>query len=106
LLTRWQTFTGNLGGAAAEPVTASGDSQHPFEVDGDTFSTLEDAMTRSCDNQHNACADVANAGGDGLNGDAGGLTVGMCETQLSRLRFPFLRCVKEVRGGGRVIDGR
>jgi hypothetical protein len=56
-------------------------------------------MTRSCDNQHNSCANVANAGGDGQNGNAGGLTVGMCDTQLCRLWFPFLRRVEGVRGG-------
>lgn len=32
-----QSFTGALGGIKASPITQSGDSQRPFEVDGNTF---------------------------------------------------------------------
>jgi hypothetical protein len=28
---------------------------------GDTFTTYSAAQTRSCNNQHNACADIANS---------------------------------------------
>ena len=30
------------------------------EIPGDTFTTYSAAQTRSCNNQHNACADIAN----------------------------------------------
>ncbi|KIN08134.1 hypothetical protein OIDMADRAFT_22960 [Oidiodendron maius Zn] len=74
-----QNFTGALGGVAAEPITLSGDSQRPFAVDGETFTTLSAAVERSCGIQHNGCSDTANSGHDGQDGS--GLTVGMCDTQ-------------------------
>lgn len=43
-------------------VTQSGDSQRPFEVGGDTFTSFTDAAGRSCDNQKNNCATMANNG--------------------------------------------
>jgi len=54
-----QTFTGALGGAPP-PVTAGGKG---FIVDGSEFINEAGALGRSCDVQHNACADAANAGG-------------------------------------------
>lgn len=83
-LTRWQ-------------ITNSGDSERPFEVDGDTFvrsvpsltrrhrsSTnrrflqpdFESAASRACDNQKNACAEAANS-------DGGDLEVSDCDDQNS-----------------------
>ncbi|KAK6067962.1 hypothetical protein SCUP515_09875 [Seiridium cupressi] len=56
-----QFFANALGGAAASPVTKSDDTERPFEIDGDTFTDFQTAAQRSCDNQKNACADVANS---------------------------------------------
>ncbi|ORX95143.1 hypothetical protein BCR34DRAFT_629077 [Clohesyomyces aquaticus] len=58
-----QAFTGALGGIAATPVEDSGDAKRPFQVKGDTFVNLAAALQRSCDQQFNACANAANAGG-------------------------------------------
>jgi len=45
-------------------------------------TTIEDAINRSCDNQHNDCADVANK-------QKGSLTVGDCDKQNGeRLSLP------------------
>ncbi|KAL7276074.1 hypothetical protein RUND412_000959 [Rhizina undulata] len=67
-----QTFTGAVG-AAADPITFSGDSTRPFEVNGDTFVNFAAAAQRTCDIQFNACADAANSGQGG--------TVAACTTQ-------------------------
>lgn len=56
-----QTFTGALG-AAANPITFSGDAKRPFEVNGDTFVNFSAAAARTCDIQFNACANAANSG--------------------------------------------
>ncbi|KAL8283946.1 hypothetical protein RQP46_005059 [Phenoliferia psychrophenolica] len=64
------TFTGTLGGAAPE-VTAGG---RGFIVSGsDDFVNSAAALKRSCDIQHNACANAANSGG--------GFTVAECDAQ-------------------------
>ncbi|KAL3417187.1 hypothetical protein PVAG01_11187 [Phlyctema vagabunda] len=63
-LTNLQAFTGALGGAAAPAITNSGDSQRPFEVDGDTFTDFKTAAERACNNQKNSCAKIANDGKD------------------------------------------
>ncbi|KAL7932895.1 hypothetical protein V8C35DRAFT_65828 [Trichoderma chlorosporum] len=55
-----QTFTGTLGGPAP-PVTSS-TGNRPFAVNGNTFVNIGAALGRSCDIQHNACADAANSG--------------------------------------------
>ncbi|PMD32268.1 hypothetical protein L207DRAFT_590562 [Hyaloscypha variabilis F] len=73
--TNLQTFTGALGGIAADPITQTGNAKTPFAVDGDTFTDFATAATRSCNNQHNSCAQAANAG------DNKSLTVGQCDTQ-------------------------
>lgn len=75
-LTNLQTFTQALGGAVAPPITDSGNAQRPFEVGGDTFTDFQSAATRSCNNQHNSCADVANS-----QGSSAGFKVGDCDTQ-------------------------
>jgi hypothetical protein len=51
-----QTFTGNLGGAPP-PVTTGGKG---FVTNGSDFLNLAAALGRSCDVQHNACANAAN----------------------------------------------
>ncbi|KAE9372943.1 hypothetical protein N431DRAFT_339344 [Stipitochalara longipes BDJ] len=76
--TNLQTFTGDLGGAQADPITQTGDAKTPFAVNGDTFADFATAATRSCNNQHNACAQAANASGDKS------LTVGQCDTQQTQ----------------------
>ncbi|KAI3397811.1 hypothetical protein diail_10344 [Diaporthe ilicicola] len=70
-----QTFTGALGGIKADPVTNSGQSDRPFEVDGDTFTDFASAAQRSCDNQKNKCAQVANSGSNA------GFEVSACDSQ-------------------------
>ncbi|KAJ7175797.1 hypothetical protein C8R46DRAFT_944848 [Mycena filopes] len=65
-----QTFTGALGGLPP-PVTAGGKG---FVVNGSEFIQEAGALGRSCDEQHNACANAANAGGATFK-------VADCETQ-------------------------
>ncbi|KAJ7794157.1 hypothetical protein B0H14DRAFT_3093817 [Mycena olivaceomarginata] len=65
-----QTFTGALGGLSAPPVTAGGKG---FVVDGSEFLQQAAALGRSCDVQHNLCANAANSGGAFSAGD--------CDTQ-------------------------
>jgi len=57
-----QTFTGALGGVAATPILDSGIANRPFSVKGDTFVNLSGALQRSCDQQFNGCANLANGG--------------------------------------------
>jgi len=86
-----QISTQSLAGIAAAPITQTGDSTRPFAVGNDTFTTLETAVTRSCNNQHNDCAAAANAKTDA------GLTVGQCDTQQSRfLLFFFTEILFEI----------
>lgn len=59
-----QTFNGALGGEAATPVEDSGNADRPFQVGADTFVNIEAALARSCDQQFNRCANVANGGGN------------------------------------------
>ncbi|KAF1839238.1 hypothetical protein BDW02DRAFT_487414 [Decorospora gaudefroyi] len=74
-----QTFSGELGGAPAAPITNSGDQERPFSVEGDTFDTFESAAQRSCDNQFNACAQAANS--RNRRRQDGGLSVQACSEQ-------------------------
>lgn len=67
-----QVFTGALGGLPPPVLKTSGD--RPFSVNGDTFVGKAAALGRSCDIQHNACADDANGGAF----DGG---VGQCDDQ-------------------------
>ncbi|KAH8924057.1 hypothetical protein BT69DRAFT_1218292, partial [Atractiella rhizophila] len=72
-----QTFTGNLGGLKAPPVTAGGKG---FIVENnDEFLNIGAALGRSCDVQHNQCANLANSGGQSFN-------VGDCDTQNNQCR--------------------
>ncbi|KAI0784250.1 hypothetical protein C8Q75DRAFT_795160 [Abortiporus biennis] len=73
-----QTFTGALGGVTPPAVTALGNGQ--FQVDGNSaFNDLSNALTRSCDVQHNKCANAANA-----SGNKGDLTVSACGDQQTQ----------------------
>ncbi|KAG6866288.1 hypothetical protein C0991_006384 [Blastosporella zonata] len=70
-----QTFTGALGAQAAPAVTAGG---RGFIVSGsDSFLNVASALGRSCDIQHNLCANFANSAA----GRSAGLTVGQCDSQ-------------------------
>ncbi|KAF2467006.1 uncharacterized protein BDR25DRAFT_317235 [Lindgomyces ingoldianus] len=71
-----QTFSGNLGGVSASPITNSGDSKRPFSVDGDTFTDFKSASQRSCDNQFTGCSQGANQ-----KGNKGSVTVNDCDKQ-------------------------
>lgn len=55
-----QIFVGILGGAP--PPVIKGTGPRPFSVKGDTFVNSGAALGRSCDVQHNACANAANSG--------------------------------------------
>ncbi|KAK7469142.1 hypothetical protein VKT23_003632 [Stygiomarasmius scandens] len=71
-----QTFTGALGGATPPAVTAGG---RGFVVEGsDDFLNVGAALGRSCDIQHNACANLANSGA--------GFSVGDCDQQNNQCR--------------------
>ncbi|KAI0775307.1 hypothetical protein BD413DRAFT_491809 [Trametes elegans] len=73
-----QTFTGALGGVNPPAVTANGDGS--FQVEGNSsFKDLNNALTRSCDVQHNKCANAANA-----SGNKGDLTVSACGDQQTQ----------------------
>ncbi|KAI5122268.1 hypothetical protein M0805_002349 [Coniferiporia weirii] len=73
-----QTFTGALGGVTPPAVTALGNGQ--FQVDGNAaFNSLQNALARSCDVQHNQCANAANA-----SGNQGDLTVAACGDQQTQ----------------------
>ncbi|KAG6844607.1 hypothetical protein H0H87_005541 [Tephrocybe sp. NHM501043] len=70
-----QKFTGALGGKAAPAVTPGG---RGFVVSGsDDFLDVAAALGRSCDIQHNQCANVANS----ATGRSSGLSVGQCDSQ-------------------------
>jgi len=71
-----QTFKGALGGVEAEAITSNSDPKRPFAVGSDTFTTYKDAAVRTCNNQKNACAKVAN----GKN-NPDDITVAQCDDQ-------------------------
>lgn len=75
-----QTFTGNLGGASASPITNSGDPKRPFSVDGETLTDFKTAGQKSCDNQANKCSQAANA-----QGNKGAFKVSDCDSQKRML---------------------
>ncbi|KAH6967986.1 hypothetical protein BKA56DRAFT_622849 [Ilyonectria sp. MPI-CAGE-AT-0026] len=75
--TNVQAFTGTLGGPAPPVESSAGD--RPFSVNGNTFVGSGAAIGRSCDIQHNACANAANSGQL-----AGG--VGQCDQQATACR--------------------
>ncbi|KXN88228.1 hypothetical protein AN958_07687 [Leucoagaricus sp. SymC.cos] len=75
-----QTFTGALGGATAPAVKAGGKG---FIVEGsDEFKNIGAALQRSCDIQHNQCANIANS----QAGRSSGLTVNQCDQQNNACR--------------------
>ncbi|ATZ52519.1 hypothetical protein BCIN_08g02160 [Botrytis cinerea B05.10] len=78
-LSNLQIFTGSLGGVSADPITNSGDHSRPYMVAGDTFPAFTDAISRSCANQNNKCADAANNPAKA----AADLSVEGCQTQES-----------------------
>ncbi|EPE10702.1 hypothetical protein F503_05797 [Ophiostoma piceae UAMH 11346] len=87
-----QLFTGTLGGPA--PPVVSGTGNRPFTVNGNTFVGSGAAIGRSCDIQHNACANAANSGAI-----TGG--VSQCDAQGSECRaFNSLR----KRAAGRTFE--
>ncbi|WWC69753.1 uncharacterized protein I206_103696 [Kwoniella pini CBS 10737] len=68
-----QTFTGSLNGISATPIINIG-GDRPFQVKNDTFVNSSAAFQRSCDQQFNGCANVANSG----SGDS---SVAACSAQ-------------------------
>ncbi|KAK3314220.1 hypothetical protein B0H66DRAFT_484024 [Apodospora peruviana] len=66
-------FTGTLGGPPP-PVVSTAGAARAFSVNGNTFVNIGAAVQRSCDIQHNACANAANSGS--LEGGTA-----QCETQ-------------------------
>ncbi|KIY71526.1 hypothetical protein CYLTODRAFT_418758 [Cylindrobasidium torrendii FP15055 ss-10] len=70
-----QTFTGSLGDVTPPAVTANGDGSFSVEGNAD-FKNLQNALVRSCDVQHNKCANAANS-----SGNKGDLTVEACGQQ-------------------------
>ncbi|KAL1892886.1 hypothetical protein Sste5346_006779 [Sporothrix stenoceras] len=73
--TNLQFFKGALANIQAPAIAQSNDATRPFAVDGDTFTDFQSAVDRSCDNQHNSCADTANSQ------KSSSFTVGDCDTQ-------------------------
>ncbi|KAJ2913913.1 hypothetical protein MD484_g6493, partial [Candolleomyces efflorescens] len=75
-----QRFTGSLAGQVAPTVTVGG---RGFQVEGsDSFLNIGAALGRSCDIQHNKCANVANSAA----GRSQGLSVGQCDQQNNACR--------------------
>jgi hypothetical protein len=74
-----QSFTGALGGVEATPIEDSGDATKPFSVKGDTFVNLSAALQRSCDQQFNGCANLANGGDETIS-------VADCTAQKGEMR--------------------
>ncbi|PPQ91699.1 hypothetical protein CVT25_012912 [Psilocybe cyanescens] len=75
-----QVFAGKLGNVAAPAVNVGG---RGFAVAGsDSFLNKAAAIGRSCDIQHNQCANVANSAA----GRSSGLTVGQCDSQTNQCR--------------------
>ncbi|RYP45131.1 hypothetical protein DL768_008489 [Monosporascus sp. mg162] len=62
-----------LGGERPE-ISSSNDPRRPFTVDGNTFSSEDEAKQRACDIQRNRCNDAANSGA--------GHTLSDCDAQM------------------------
>ncbi|KAL8286154.1 hypothetical protein RQP46_004642 [Phenoliferia psychrophenolica] len=74
--TNYQTYTGSTGGYSAPAVTSGGRGYLVAGVtDGSSFLDTYAARDRSCDMQHNTCANAANAAGNKS------FSVGDCDTQ-------------------------
>ncbi|KIH94652.1 hypothetical protein SPBR_06155 [Sporothrix brasiliensis 5110] len=78
--TNLQFFQGALSNIAAPPISQSNDATRPFSVDGDTFTDFQSAVDRSCDNQHNSCANAANSQ------KSSSFSVGDCDTQDTKCK--------------------
>jgi len=76
-LTPLLAFTPALGGAVAPPITSTGDPKRPFQVGNSDFTDFASAANRSCDDQHNACAKIAND-----KALSNGLRVTDCDVQM------------------------
>jgi len=75
-----QSFNGSLGGVAPPAVTSGG---RGFVVEGsESFLNVNAALGRSCDIQHNKCANIANS----ATGGSSVLTVGQCDQQNNACR--------------------
>ncbi|KAF9013488.1 hypothetical protein BDQ17DRAFT_1271190 [Cyathus striatus] len=75
-----QKFSGALGGQTAPAVTTGA---RGFQVEGsDSFLNEAAAVGRSCDIQHNKCANFANSAA----GRSAGLTVSQCDQQDTQCR--------------------
>lgn len=85
-----QTFTGTLGGPPPPVISSAGN--RPFSVNGDTFVNAGAALQRSCDVQHNACANAANSGK--LSGG-----VGQCDQQNNECRAAASSGASKGNGG-------
>ena len=85
----FQTFKGALGGVEAEAITSNSDPKRPFAVGSDTFTTYEDAAVRTCNNQKNACAKVAN----GKN-NPDDITAAQCDDQESKSSIFHLKSLR------------
>jgi hypothetical protein len=73
-----QSFTGALGGISAPPVVVGG---RGFTVQGNSdFLNLSAALGRSCDVQHNQCANAANSN------KSAGFSVSDCDQQDTQCR--------------------
>jgi len=65
-----------VGGLPAPAVVNTGDSNRPFGVNNNTFTSQDTAAQRACDIQRNNCFDAVNAGKvDGATSD--------CDAQVS-----------------------
>jgi hypothetical protein len=53
----------------------TGDPDRPFQVNGNTFTSQEDALDRACAIQHNKCADAVN------DGELSNVDVSACDAQ-------------------------
>ncbi|KAJ8455497.1 hypothetical protein ONZ45_g18929 [Pleurotus djamor] len=78
-----QTFNGSLGGIRAPSVTDAGNGR--FQVQGNTFNNLNDALRRSCDIQVNECSNAANA-----SNNQGDFTVQNSEEESQIVTPPIL----------------
>ncbi|KAM3071848.1 hypothetical protein ACMFMG_009705 [Clarireedia jacksonii] len=63
-----------IGGIRLPAITMTEDSDRPFQVNGNTF-TSQDALDRACTIQHNKCADAVN------DGELSDIDVSACDAQ-------------------------
>lgn len=71
-----------LVGNVRAPTVSPGGRGFVVEGVSDSFLNIGAAIGRSCDIQHNACADVANSAA----GRSAGVTVGQCDQQTTACR--------------------